>query len=101
MEIAPHYPLVDSITIGNDYEHSTGGGVDIPWLSVDPIEGTASADTVFNVAVKFDATGLALGEYIGSLRVRTGDPNNPTATVTVKHQVVESQLYYMPVMLKN
>jgi len=72
---------------------ATGGGiVDIPWLSEDPTEGTVAADSFADVAVTFDATGLAEGDYVGSLRVKTGDPNNATVVVPVTLHVVAATL---------
>jgi PKD repeat protein len=64
--------------------------VDIPWLSEDPTQGTAAADSTTNVAVTFDATGLTLGDYTGTLRVKTGDPNNATVIVPVTLHVVNA-----------
>jgi len=64
--------------------------VDIPWLSEDPTQGTVLADTTVDVAVTFDATGLGIGDYAGTLRVKTGDPNNPNVNVPVTLHVVEA-----------
>ena len=63
--------------------------IDIPWLSENPTQGIVAADSTANVAVRFDATGLALGDYTGTLRVKTGDPNNATVNVPVTLHVVE------------
>jgi hypothetical protein len=57
--------------------------VDIPWLSENPTQGTVAADSFANVAVRFDATGLAIGDYFGTLKVKTGDPNNTSVSIPV------------------
>ncbi|HNS51348.1 MAG TPA: carboxypeptidase regulatory-like domain-containing protein [Anaerolineae bacterium] len=73
--------------IGNAMELTTA---DIPWLSEDPVEGTVPADSTAAVAVTFDSTGLALGDYFANLLVKTQDPANPTITVPVTMHVVEA-----------
>lgn len=54
---------------------------DIPWLSLSPTEGTTPSDTTSLVEVTFDSTGLALGQYTGSLCVNSDDPLMPLVTV--------------------
>lgn len=65
--------------------------MDIPWLSEVPTEGTVAADSTTTVAVTFDATGLTFGDYTGTLRVKTGDPNNATVLVPVTLHVAEAE----------
>ena len=64
--------------------------VDIPWLTEDPVEGTVPADSTVPVAVTFDSTGLAIGDYFANLQVKTQDAANPTITVPVTMHVVEA-----------
>lgn len=73
--------------IGNAIELTTA---DIPWLSEDPVEGTVPADSTATVAVTFNSTGLAIGDYFANLLVKTQDPANPTITVPVTMHVVEA-----------
>ncbi len=64
--------------------------LDVPWLSEDPTSGTVDPDSTFPVAVTFDSTGLALGDYFANLKVKTQDAANPTIIVPVTMHVVEA-----------
>ncbi|MGC8875329.1 MAG: PKD domain-containing protein, partial [Chloroflexia bacterium] len=57
--------------------------VDVPWLSEDPTSGTVNPGTCQVVAVTFDATGMAPGDYFASLRIESNDPDEPVVTVPV------------------
>jgi hypothetical protein len=64
------------------------GSQDVPWLSEDPTLGTVPADTTVDVAVTFDSTGLAIGDYTAALKVKTADAGHPTITIPVTMHVV-------------
>ncbi len=66
--------------------------IDIPWLSEDPTQGVVAADSTVDVAVTFDAAGLTEGDYFGTLRVKTGDPNVGTVVVPVTLHVVAAEM---------
>ncbi len=52
-----------------------------PWLALDPIVGTVPPGGSVPVAVTFDATGLAAGDYLADIIVDTNDPVSPVVTV--------------------
>jgi hypothetical protein len=66
----------------------TGGVPDIPWLSENPTSGTVPPGQCADVTVTFDSTGLAAGDYFGSLAVASNDPDEPVVTVPVQLTVV-------------
>lgn len=51
------------------------------WLSVTPVSGVVPAGQEAVVSVKFDATGLADGDYSGVVRVASNDLDEPLVTV--------------------
>jgi subtilisin family serine protease len=51
------------------------------WLTVSPASGVTAAGESDTVLVTFDATGLADGDYTGSVRVRSNDLDEPLVTV--------------------
>jgi hypothetical protein len=51
------------------------------WLSVSPASGVTAAGETDTVLVTFDATGLADGDYSGSVRVASNDLDEPLVTV--------------------
>lgn len=55
----------------------------LDWVSVSPSSGTTISGTQSTVDVTFDATGLAVGVYTGSLCVDSNDPVNNRVTVPV------------------
>lgn len=55
----------------------------LDWLSCDPVAGTVPPGGSLDVAVNFDATGLAAGLHEGSLRIISNDPLTPEVTVAV------------------
>lgn len=75
-----------------------GGGVDIPWLREDPTQGVVAADSSVDVEVTFDATGLIEGDYVGTLRIKTGDPNNTTVVFPVTLHVVDHFQFFLPLV---
>ena len=46
---------------------------DIPWLSIDPITGTLSADSMQVIDVTFDTLTYTIGTYTGVLKVKADD----------------------------
>jgi hypothetical protein len=63
---------------------TTLGGVDsIPWLTETPISGTLAPGEGLAVKVRFDATGLEYGTYVGLLDVENNDPVTPHVSVPV------------------
>jgi hypothetical protein len=54
-------------------------GLDVPWLSLDPIVGVVLADGSTDVTVTYDSTGLAEDDYFASIRVK----NPPAAAINV------------------
>ena len=100
IRVAWQYVGLDGESFGLDLIELTGS-LDIPWLSEDPVAGTLAADGgEADITVTFDATGLALGDYFATLKVR----NNvlPTINIPVTLHVVESVTRYLwlPVILK-
>ncbi len=73
---------------------------DIPWLSVDPAMGTTAAGAATEVAVTFDSTGLAVGEYTGNLCISSNDPDpgpgNGTDLVVVPVTLTIEEIPPMP-----
>jgi hypothetical protein len=51
-------------------------GGDIPWVSAAPLSGTVPPGETRTSVVTFDATGLAVGNYSGTLEVHSNDPDN-------------------------
>jgi hypothetical protein len=76
------------------------GSQDIPWLSELPITGTVNADSVFNISVSFDAMTYTVGTYTGTLKIKTGDTQNPTILVPVTMNVVAKTNTYLPLAKK-
>lgn len=56
---------------------------DVPWLSVEPIEGSVAPDASAELAVTVDTTGLASGLHRGMVVVGTNDPDNGYLMVPV------------------
>ncbi len=65
---------------------------DIPWASVNPVNGVTLPGGTTPVDVTFDSTGLALGTYTGNLCVESNDPDpgpgNGTDLVVVPLRLV-------------
>jgi subtilisin family serine protease len=66
-----------------------GAGVNIPWLSESPTEGTVPPDQSTPVVVTFDAAGLGPGVYKAALNVESNDPLNPLVQVPVTMTVLQ------------
>jgi N-acetylneuraminic acid mutarotase len=67
-------------------EGTTGGLVDVPWLSEDPVSGQNTTP----VAVTFDPTGMPVGEYYATLQIDSNDAVNPTVFVPVTMTIVDA-----------
>jgi hypothetical protein len=59
------------------------GGLDVPWLSEQPVEGTVPPGRTQTINVTVDTTGLEPGLYRARLRFRTNDPRNPSLQIPV------------------
>jgi len=71
---------------------------DILWLSLDPTAGVVSADSETDVTVTYDSTGLAEGDYFGSIRVK--NPPAAAINVPVTLHVTGLRYLYLPLILK-
>ncbi len=94
----PGGTLDRALTIGNvgtaDLTWSLAESPVRAWLNESPITGTVPPSGSANVAVTFDATGLAAGIYTTTLQVSSNDPDNPQvdvlATLTVTTEPLPS-----------
>ncbi len=102
-----HEIKFDSVTVGSgnffldDVELQLEAGGDVLWLFEDPTAGVVPAGESTDVTITYDATGLALGDYFATLRVK-GAPS-PTINLPVTlHVVGEIPVFYLylPLMLK-
>ncbi len=66
------------------------GGVDVPWISENPVNGTIPAGSSQNVDVTVNATGLTEGNYNCSLVITSNDPDENPVTVPVTLIVTNS-----------
>jgi hypothetical protein len=62
---------------------SSCGPADLSWLSIAPANGTTAAGNTDTIDVTFDSTGLALGDYTGTLCFDSNDPFLPRVAVPV------------------
>jgi hypothetical protein len=58
--------------------------LDVPWLSEDPVSG--QNDTT--VAVTFDPTGMAIGQYFATLAIESNDTDEPVVYVPVTMTII-------------
>jgi PKD repeat protein len=71
------------------YGLASGFGVDVPWLSENPVTGTVSGDSVVPVNVTFTALPtMTSGIYTATLVVGTSDRGNPNINVPVTMTIV-------------
>jgi len=61
----------------------------ISWLMLNPTSGTIAAGESMQAAVTFDATGMAIGEYLAEFSISSDDPDLPEVTVPVSMLVSE------------
>jgi subtilisin family serine protease/sugar lactone lactonase YvrE len=59
----------------------------VPWLSVNPAEGSVPADSSMNIAFTFDATGLFGGVYDAEVAILSNDPDHPDTLVAAQLHV--------------
>lgn len=78
------------------------GEVNLPWLAEDPISGSVPANSSLNVDVTFDSTGLAVGDYIGRLKVKSLPyPDNLISTILhVVPLAPDDFTIYLPLIMK-
>lgn len=82
-------------------EGGCGTPGNLPWVAVSPSSGSTPPGNSSNVAVVFDATGLATGDYSGELCIASDAPDNPEVVVTLNLTVIEAEfLIYMPAVHK-
>lgn len=55
----------------------------IPWLTVEPMTGVVNPNDSTTINVTFDATGLQIGFYEGSIIINSNDPGTPFTTIPV------------------
>jgi hypothetical protein len=81
--------------IGIDSFEYTGSTVTPEeWLSASPLTGVIAPGETADIEVMFDATGLAVGSYAGSLVFTSNDPVTPVVTVPVTLEVEPSSICY-------
>lgn len=75
-------------------------GGDVLWLFEDPTAGVVPAGGSADVTIGFDATGLAIGDYFATLRVKNaGAPLNLPVTLHVVDEIPVFYLY-LPLLLR-
>jgi hypothetical protein len=67
--------------------------VDVPWLSETPASGSVPVGGSADVAVTFDSTGLAEGEYLARLDVRSNDPDESSILLPVTLRVEDFKTF--------
>src|SRR5690606_12640888 len=86
----PEMQIVMNVTGTTDVtEPVCASPAEVSWLSVSPDSGSTGAGEVSEVTVRFDSTGLALGDYEALLCVASNDPATPVVQVPVSLSVVE------------
>lgn len=63
------------------------------WLSVNPTSGSIGTHASAEILLNFDAAGLSFGSYQANLIISSNDPVNPTTTVLVTLQVIDTNVY--------
>ena len=82
-------------------EGACGTPGDLPWVSVSPTSGSTAVGNSDDVAVVFDATGIAPGDYSGELCVSSDAPDSPEVVVNLSLTVEQGNyLLYMPSVQK-
>ena len=89
------WTLIDAYFPGNWMVRGYGQTIEtdnILWLTEAPTSGTVAPEECAVINVTFDSTGLALGEYSGSLLLESNDPDQPEIVVPVTLNVVEPDI---------
>ena len=73
-------------------------GSEVPWLTEDPTSFVIPADGSLDVTIGFDSTGLAVGDYLATLRVKELSGVNVDVPVTL--HVTGLRYLYLPLILK-
>ncbi|HUT28853.1 MAG TPA: S8 family serine peptidase [Sedimentisphaerales bacterium] len=68
----------------------------VPWMHIEPEEGTLVPGDWNEVMVTFDATGLTPGTYQAEIVILSSDPWNPTTVLPVTMSVVADDLQVTP-----
>jgi hypothetical protein len=63
------------------------------WLSVNPSSGSIGTHSSADILLNFDATGLSFGSYQANLNISSNDPVNPTTTVLVTLEIIDTNVY--------
>ena len=75
---------------------------DVPWLSAAPDAGTLGADSTRGVTVTFAFLSfMPEGVYTATLEIRTRDDGTPRWYVPMTLTVLESQRFYLPIMIRR
>jgi len=82
VRIAWQYVGLDGESFGLDAVQVTSG-VDVPWLSVNPVTGTVDGNASMDVTVSFNATGLTVGTYTTTMQVVDELGNTTDVPVTL------------------
>ena len=73
---------------------------DIPWLSVNPLNGVIPGVSHQDLTVTFDSTGMTQGSYAASLCVLHNEPLKPLLEIPVDLTVVD-WMVYLPTTMKS
>ncbi len=73
-------------------------GLDVPWLSEDPVSMVILPNDSFDVTVGFDSTGLFEGDYLATLRIK--ELSGARVDVPVTLHVINLRNLYLPLILK-
>lgn len=99
-----HLIKFESVTVDlsnfflDDVELNLEPGADVPWLAEDPTAGDVPADSIINVTITYNSTGLANGDYFATLRVK--NPPAAPINIPVTLHVTSLQYLYLPLILK-
>ena len=78
-------------------EGACGSPGNLTWVSVTPTSGSTAPGNSSDVAVVFDATGAAPGEYDGELCISSDAPDSPEVSVSLSLTVEQgTYMLYMP-----
>ena len=82
----------DGLTIVNNAPYLHGGlavQIDppLPWVNVEPPSAVVPANSALDLDLAFDASGLAEGVHVGSLRIVSNDPGHALLYVPLAYHV--------------